>query len=67
MPTTRFASLIGVPERTWRRHQARARVQRPCEGSLAAPGAGIRPRGRPSPRAGSPGLGPPQGLGDVQT
>ena len=25
MPTTRFCALIGVPERTWRRHQARAR------------------------------------------
>jgi hypothetical protein len=25
MPTTRFCSLIGVPERTWRRHQARIR------------------------------------------
>ena len=25
MPTTRFCSVIGVPERTWRRHQARAR------------------------------------------
>ncbi len=26
MPTTRFCALIGVPERTWRRHQARARA-----------------------------------------
>ncbi len=25
MPTARFCRLIGVPERTWRRHQARAR------------------------------------------
>jgi len=25
MATTRFCALIGVPERTWRRHQARAR------------------------------------------
>ena len=32
MPTTRFCSLIGVPERTWRRHQARARRDRPVKG-----------------------------------
>jgi hypothetical protein len=25
MPTTRFCLLMGVPERTWRRHQARVR------------------------------------------
>lgn len=25
MPTARFCRLVGVPERTWRRHQARAR------------------------------------------
>lgn len=37
MPTTRFASLIGVPERTWRRHQARARVQRPPKGPWPRP------------------------------
>src|SRR5687767_3460104 len=32
MPTTRFCALIGVPERTWRRHQARARTARPTRG-----------------------------------
>lgn len=37
MPTTRFCSLIGVPERTWRRHQARARVQRPPKGPWPRP------------------------------
>lgn len=26
MPTSRFCAVIGVPERTWRRHQARARA-----------------------------------------
>jgi hypothetical protein len=29
MPTARFCRLIGVPERTWRRHQARARQDAP--------------------------------------
>jgi hypothetical protein len=37
MPTARFCSLTGVPEQTWRRHQARARriVRR---GAVATPG-----------------------------
>lgn len=26
MPTSRFCAVIGVPERTWRRRQARARA-----------------------------------------
>ncbi len=37
MPTTRFCSLIGVPERTWRRHQARARADRPTRGPWPRP------------------------------
>jgi hypothetical protein len=32
MPTTRFCALIGVPERSWRRHQARARQGREPKG-----------------------------------
>ena len=37
MPTTRFCSLIGVPERTWRRHQARARAGRGPKGPWPRP------------------------------
>jgi putative transposase len=37
MPTTRFCALIGVPERTWRRHQARARAARPPRGPWPRP------------------------------
>ena len=37
MPTTRFCSLIGVPERTWRRHQARARAGRRPKGPWPHP------------------------------
>jgi hypothetical protein len=37
MPTTRFCSLIGVPERTWRRHQARARTGLPAKGPWPHP------------------------------
>ena len=35
MPTTRFARLIGVPERSYRRWQQREREGRPCEGAVA--------------------------------
>ena len=65
MPTTRFCSLIGVPERTWRRHQARARAGRPAEGAVAASGPRPCP-GRGAPAcAGASGVGAPQGVGDV--
>jgi putative transposase len=37
MPTTRFCALIGVPERTWRRHQARARAGAPVKGPWPRP------------------------------
>ncbi len=37
MPTTRLCSLIGVPERTWRRHQARARSGVPVKGPWPRP------------------------------
>ena len=37
MPTTRFCSVIGVPERTWRRHQARARQNRRAKGPWQQP------------------------------
>jgi putative transposase len=37
MPTSRFCALIGVPERSWRRWQARARVQRPPKGPWPTP------------------------------
>jgi hypothetical protein len=37
MPTTRFCSLIGVPERTWRRHQARVRAGRWPKGPWPQP------------------------------
>ena len=47
MPTTRFCSLIGVPERTWRRHQARARADRPPRGPWPRP---VRERVRDAAR-----------------
>ena len=37
MPTTRFCQVIGVPERTWRRHQARARAGRRPKGPWPRP------------------------------
>jgi putative transposase len=37
MPTTRFCAVIGVPERTWRRHQARARAGVPVKGPWPLP------------------------------
>lgn len=37
MPTTRFTALIGMPERTWRRWQARARAGHPAKGPWPAP------------------------------
>src|SRR5450830_1500257 len=37
MPTARFWSLIGMPERTWRRHQARARADRATKGPWPRP------------------------------
>ena len=37
MPTTRFCSLIGVLERTWRRYQARARAGRRPKGPWPQP------------------------------
>ena len=37
MPTARFCRLIGVPERTWRRWQAKARRERPARGPWPRP------------------------------
>lgn len=37
MPTARFCSLIGVPERTWRRWQAKARAEQPTKGPWPQP------------------------------
>jgi putative transposase len=37
MPTARFCQVIGVPERTWRRHQARAKADRPVKGPWPRP------------------------------
>ena len=37
MPTARFCRLIGVPERTWRRWQAKARRERPGKGPWPRP------------------------------
>lgn len=37
MPTARFCTVIGVPERTWRRHQARARAGAPVKGPWPRP------------------------------
>lgn len=37
MPTSRFCQVIGVPERTWRRHQARARAGARAKGPWPRP------------------------------
>lgn len=37
MPTTRFCTVIGVPERTWRRWQSRARAGSPVKGPWPRP------------------------------
>ncbi|MBF6150230.1 integrase core domain-containing protein [Nocardia nova] len=37
MPTTRFCAVVGVPERTWRRKQARARTGVPAIGPWPRP------------------------------
>ena len=37
MPTSRFCEAIGVPERTWRRWQAKARAGQPPKGPWPAP------------------------------
>src|SRR5665648_118871 len=37
MPTSRFCALIGMPERTWRRHQARTRTGHPVKGPWPRP------------------------------
>src|SRR4051794_12664873 len=37
MPTTRFCAVIGVPERTWRRWQARARTGAAAKGPWPRP------------------------------
>jgi putative transposase len=49
--------VIGVPERTWRRHQARARGRPADAGPVAAAGAGACPRRGPPARTGPSGLG----------
>ena len=47
MPTSRFCELIGMPERTWRRHQARARADRATKGPWPRP---VRARVRDAAR-----------------
>jgi len=37
MPTASFCELIGMPERTWRRHQCRARADRATKGPWPRP------------------------------
>lgn len=37
MSTTRFCALIGMPERTWRRWQAKARTSWPPKGPWPQP------------------------------
>src|SRR3954454_1957573 len=37
MPTTRFCQVIGAPERTWRRWQARSRTGAPVKGPWPRP------------------------------
>lgn len=37
MPTSRFVELVGIPERTYRRWQQRARQGRPAKGPWPAP------------------------------
>ena len=37
MPTSRFVRLVGIPERTYRRWQAKARLGRPPKGPWPTP------------------------------
>ena len=37
MPTSRFCALVGVPERTWRRRQAKARAEQSVRGPWPRP------------------------------
>ncbi|MED7949265.1 hypothetical protein, partial [Streptomyces sp. BE303] len=47
MPTARFCRLIGVPERTWRRHRARARRGAQAKGPWPRPAReGVRDAAR---------------------
>ena len=47
MSTARFCRLIDMPERTWRRWQARARAERPVKGPWPQPGRhAVRERAR---------------------
>lgn len=62
MPTSRFCEKFGMPERTWRRWQAKAGSA--AEGSVAAAGAHRGPRHRRRSREGAPGMGASEGLGD---
>jgi hypothetical protein len=50
MSTARFCRLIDMPERTWRRWQARARVGVPVKGPWPAPVAEVEPYVSSTPR-----------------
>jgi len=63
MSTTRFCALIDMPERTWRRWQAKARAGGTTEGSVAAPSPHRGGRAGPLACVGASGLGAPQDLG----
>ena len=64
MSTARFCRLLDIPERTWRRKQARAARIRVLLGAVASAGAGPVPacRGRFGEEAS--GVGSSQDLGD---
>ena len=64
MSISRFCERFDMPERTWRRWQAKARASRPPKGAVAAARARRRPEYRSEARHGSSGVGASEGLGD---
>ncbi|WP_272653467.1 hypothetical protein [Microbacterium sp. EF45047] len=64
MSTARFCKLIDMPERTWRRWQAKARQEQPPKGAAAAAGEGCRSAAGGEACVGEAGVGSPEDLGD---
>jgi hypothetical protein len=62
--TARFCHLFDMPERTWRRWQARARAGGQPKGAMVTAGPTLGDRGDAQARPGAPGVGSSQDLGD---
>lgn len=64
MPTTRFCKLIGMPERTYRRWQAKARNRHPAKGPWPRPAREASRELVTKHALKKPSVGAPQDLGD---